>query len=73
MSNDLDFDELVNNLKDKKQTELMFNSENRKNVKLLGHVLLKQKIDGIKFKISKIKNKICWWKNDNVKNEKKHS
>jgi len=70
LSNDLDFDNLVNDLKDKSQKDLMFNKDNRENVKLLGHVLIMQKIDKWKFKLGKIKNKLCWWKNGNVKKGK---
>jgi len=66
----LEFDDLVNNLKGKSQRELMLKKENRDNVKLLGHVLLKQKIDSWKFKLSEILNKLCWWKNGNVKEGK---
>jgi hypothetical protein len=66
----LEFDELVNNLKDKSQKELLLDEENRENVKLLGHILLVQKIDGFKHKLWVIKNKICWWKNGNIKKGK---
>lgn len=66
----MDFDGLVSELKDKSQKELIMNKENRDNVKLLGHVLLKRRIDSLKFKISKIKNKLCWWKNADVKEGK---
>ena len=66
----MEFDELVDNLKDKSQKELLLDEENRENVKLLGHVLLVQKIDGLKHKLWLIKNKICWWKNGNIKKGK---
>jgi len=59
----LDFDELVDDLKGKSKKELMLDKNNRENVQLLGHVLLYQKVDKFKFKLSKIKDKLFWWKN----------